>query len=122
MKKLLIVFTILCVGAFGFDRFIAYLYLPRENDTAVILYSAAWCPYCQALRNTLNQYRIPFTEHDVEKSMRGFVGFWALRARAVPVCVIGEQVIHGYNGQTVTDALIAAGYEIPASWPDHAQE
>ena len=122
MKKLLIVLAILSVSVFGLDRLIAYLYLPQENDVAVILYSTSWCPYCKALRNTLNQYQIPFTEHDVEKSLPGFVGFWALRAQAVPVCVIGEQVIHGYDGQTITDALIAAGYEIPLSWPSHAQE
>lgn len=122
MKKLLIILLVLALAIFSVDRLAAHLYAPKENDTAVVLYSASWCPYCKALRNTLNQYQIPFTEHDVEKSIHGFLGFWALRGRAVPVSVIGEQVIHGYDGQIITDALISAGYEIPEQWPSHEEE
>ena len=103
---------------FATDRLAAHLYLPKKGSNEVVIYSTSWCPYCKALRNTLTQYEIPFTEHDTEKSLQGILGFWALRGRAVPVSVIGEQVIHGFDGQTITDALVSAGYEIPIEWPN----
>ena len=118
MKKLLVFLLIFAVILFATDRLAAHLYLPKEGSNAVVIYSTSWCPYCKAIRNTLNQYNIPFTEHDTEKSLQGILGFWALRGRGVPVSVIGEQVIHGYDGQIITDALVAAGYEIPTVWPD----
>ncbi len=99
------------------DRLATHLYTPNDNATAVIIYTTEWCPYCKALRGTLNQYGIPFTERDTEKSLHGFAGYWALRGRGVPISVIGSEVIHGYDGQMIIDALVGAGYGIPAEWP-----
>jgi len=117
MKKTLIFLLLFAVALFSIDRVAAYLYLPKQGSDKVVIYSTSWCPYCKALRNTLNQYNIPFTEHDTEKSLQGFLGFWALRGRGVPVSVIGERVVYGYDGQAITDALVDAGYEIPLEWP-----
>ena len=116
MKKPLIILLIIALALFAVDRVAAYLYVPKSGATEIIIYTTQWCPYCKALRNTLNQYDIPFTEHDTEKSIQGILGFWALRARGVPVSVIGEEIIYGYDGQKITDALVTAGYEIPADW------
>ncbi len=116
MKKLLLILLIAVIILFSIDRLAAHLHVPKANSTAVVIYTTQWCPYCKAIRNTLTQYNIPFVEHDTEKSLPGMMGFWALRARGVPVSVIGEQVIHGYDGQVITDALVDAGYEIPADW------
>ena len=117
MKKLLLILLIISVFLFSLDRLAAHLHLPKENSTDVVIYTTQWCPYCRVLRNTLTDYGIPFTEHDTEKSLHGFMGYWALRGRGVPISVIGEQVIHGYDGQTITDALVSANYDIPAEWP-----
>ena len=117
MKKPLLVLLFIALGLFAVDRIVGHLYLPKTGSNSVVIYSTTWCPYCTALRNTLEKYDIPFTEHDTEKSLQGLLGYWALRGRGVPVSVIGEQVIHGYDGQEITDALISAGYEIPLQWP-----
>lgn len=118
MKKPLIVLLLVALTLFAIDRVAAYLHVPKEGSTDIVIYTTHWCPYCKALRNTLVQYNIPFTEHDTEKSLQGILGFWALRARGVPVSVIGEEIIYGYDGQKITDALVNSGYEIPASWED----
>ncbi len=118
MKKLLLSLLMFAVILFATDRVIAHLYLPKEGSQDVVIYSTSWCPYCKTLRITLNNYQIPFTEHDTEKSIQGILGFWALRGRAVPISVIGEQVIYGYDGQIITEALVSAGYEIPVEWPN----
>ncbi len=122
MKKLLLVLLILSIAVLAFDRLAARLHLPKEDATSVVIYTTQWCPYCRVLRNTLTDYNIPFQEYDTEKSIQGFMGYWALRGKGVPLSVIGEQVIHGYDGQTITDALVSAGYDIPADWPNAEQE
>ena len=118
MKKPLLFLLLFAVVIFAIDRVAAHLYLPKQGSNKVVIYTTSWCPYCNALRITLNNYNIPFTEHDTEKSLQGILGFWALRGRGVPVSVIGEQVIYGYDGQAITDALVSAGYEIPLKWPN----
>lgn len=117
MKKLLSILLIAAIILFSMDRLAAHLYVPKENSTAVVIYTTEWCPYCEALKKTLGQYEIPYTEHDTEKSLQGIAGFWALRGRGVPVSVIGAEVIYGYDGQVIADALVQAGYVIPADWP-----
>ncbi|MFK7795102.1 MAG: glutaredoxin domain-containing protein [Gammaproteobacteria bacterium] len=117
MKKLFLVILISIAILFSVERLAAHLHLPKQGSTAVVIYTTEWCPYCTALKSTLNQYRIPFTEHDTEKSIQGIAGYWALSAHGVPVSVIGEEVIHGYDGQIITDALVGAGYDIPPEWP-----
>lgn len=117
MKKLLFTLLIATVILFSMDRLAAHKYLPKQGSTDVVIYTTEWCPYCKILRNTLEQYKIPHSEYDTEKSIQGFAGYWVLRGRGVPVSVIGETVIHGYDGQVITDALVDAGYDIPLEWP-----
>lgn len=102
---------------FTFDRIAIYLYQPQKGNREVIIYTTQWCPYCSALRKTLQANNIPFTEHDVEQSIQGIIGYWALRARGVPTSVIGETIIYGYDGQQITDALVSSGYQITTEWP-----
>lgn len=98
---------------FAFDRAAAYIHLPKEGSEQVVIYTTTWCPYCKALRTLLDTYKIPYTEHDTETSISGVMGSWALRTRAVPVSVIGEQIVYGYDGEKISWALEDAGYEIP---------
>ena len=116
MKKPLLIFASIVLLVFALDRVAVVLHTPKSGATEVVIYTTAWCPYCSSLRNTLTKYQIPFTEHDTEKSVKGFMGYWALRAHGVPVSIIGEEVIYGYDGQQITDALVGAGYDIPAEW------
>jgi glutaredoxin len=80
----------------------------------VVLYTTKWCPYCRSLRLYLDAYRIPYKEHDVEKSLSGFMGFWALRGRGVPVSVIGPDVVYGYDMARINRSLAALGYQVEA--------
>ena len=116
MRKPLSFLLLIVTLLFALDRIAAHLHLPKEGATEVVIYTTQWCPYCKALRKTLKNYDIPFKEYDTETSINGLMGFWALRARGVPVTVIGEEVIYGYDGQQITDALVNAGYTIPAEW------
>jgi mycoredoxin len=95
---------------YGLDRYAAWAHRPGANDTAVVIYTTAWCPYCARLRTALAANAVPYVEHDVEKSLQGQMGFWALRGRGVPVSVIGPTVVYGYDVGRIGQALGALGY------------
>lgn len=94
----------------GLDRYAAYAHRPDADATRIVLYTTAWCGYCERLRHDLRASGIPFTEHDVEKSLNGALGMWALRGRGVPVSAIGPQVVHGYQVAKIEAALRALGH------------
>lgn len=103
-----LLFTVLIL--FTLDRSAAYFHKPKADSTNIVLYTTDWCPYCNSLRIHLETNKIPYTEHDIEKSISGIAGFWALRARGVPVSVIGPNVVYGYNIDTINQSLVDLGY------------
>lgn len=94
------------------DHGAAYLYGPKSGSKDIILYTTSWCPYCESLRTYLKGYNIPYMERDVEKSLAGALGMWALRGRGVPVSVLGETVVYGYDLEKINRALRELGYPI----------
>lgn len=116
MKKIIFFVSAVLLLFFIINRGVTHLYLPEENSNKVIIYTTDWCPYCETLRNTLGQYDIPFIDYNTETSLHGLIGYILLGGHGVPISVIGNQVIYGYDGQQITDALVQAGHEIPAIW------
>jgi hypothetical protein len=57
----------------------------------------------------LKANKINFREYDVESSLDGFLGMWALRARGVPVSVIGPHIVYGYRVNEIAKALEGLG-------------
>ena len=92
------------------DRSALYLHRPGQNSRAVVIYTAAWCPYCKTLRAYLDNREIPYSEYDVEKTFHGGVGFWALRGTAVPVSVVGPDIIYGFDMVKINEALQRLDY------------
>jgi glutaredoxin len=115
MKKIIFIISVILLF-FILYRGVVHLYLPEKNSDKVIIYTTDWCPYCKTLRNTLSQYDIPYVEYNTETSLHGLIGYLLLGGHGVPTSVIGDQVIYGYDGQEITDALVQAGHEIPAIW------
>lgn len=102
---------------FGVDRYAAYAHRPGPTSTEVTIYTTVWCGYCKRLRQDLQASKIPYAEYDVEKSMQGLLGMWALRARGVPVSVIGPQIVHGYQLPAIETALAALGHRYTPAGP-----
>jgi glutaredoxin len=95
------------------ERGAAWLYTPKAGSRDIILYTTTWCPYCESLRAYLQAYNIPFKERDVEKSMAGAAGWFVLgHGRGVPLSVIGEQVVYGYDMDRINAALRKLGHSI----------
>ncbi len=75
------------------ERAAAVLAAPGE----VVLYSTEWCAYCKQARRYFTHNGIPFTEYDVEKSAQGQRDFTRLRAKGVPVILVGDQRMNGFS-------------------------
>lgn len=95
---------------FALDRYAALVHRPDAQSTRIAIYTTAWCPYCARLRAALTASGIDFREYDVEQSLSGQLGFWALRARGVPVSVVGPEIIYGYDIARLDQALRRLGH------------
>ena len=90
---------------FVIDRAVAYIYIPDKNSKKITLYSTEWCSYCASVRKYFETHNVQFKEFDVEQSAAGMLGLWAFRADAVPIVVVGDQIIYGYDMEKVSTAL-----------------
>ncbi len=111
-QRFLVTLLLTAVTLLILDRAAAYFHKPNIDSTDIVIYTTQWCPYCNSLRIHLNNNSIPFTEHDTEKSLSGITGFWALRARGVPVSVIGPDVVYGYDIDKINQSLVNLGHNL----------
>ncbi|MFT3930852.1 MAG: glutaredoxin family protein [Spongiibacteraceae bacterium] len=70
-----------------------------------VLYATEWCGYCKRTRKFFTENNIAYREYDIEKSAEGSAQYNQLGGNGVPVVIIGDQVIHGYDEQTMREAL-----------------
>ncbi|MBE5315514.1 MAG: glutaredoxin family protein [Xanthomonadales bacterium] len=86
--------------------------LPGAGDpNRVLMVSAEWCGYCQQQLADFRAAGVRFTELDFDTS-EGRDAVDALGGRGVPLTVIGDEVIHGYNRPALQQHLAAIGYEM----------
>jgi glutaredoxin len=65
----------------------------------VVLYSAANCPHCNRAKAFLAREGIAFREMDVGSSPRARKELERLGARGVPVLLVGESRLDGFDEQ-----------------------
>jgi glutaredoxin len=76
----------------------------------VKMLATSWCGYCARARAYLNSRGIPFEELDVEKSARGKQEYRALKGRGVPIILVGDQRMNGYDQARLEGMLRAGGH------------
>jgi glutaredoxin len=64
---------------------------PQAPKDLVVLYSAQDCKECDAARAYLKGHGIRFAEYDVYDSARGKEDYRRLRAKRVPIILVGNQ-------------------------------
>ena len=75
------------------------------SSDQVVLFSTSWCGYCRKARRYLNDNAIAHVEYDIEKSSEGKRRFTALGGRGVPLILVGNQEIRGWNPAALKAAL-----------------
>ena len=79
------------------------------NAERVRLFTAAWCGYCKKARAYLQARGTPFEDLDVETSAQGKNAYDALGGHGVPIILVGQQRMDGYNASTLEAMLKNAG-------------
>lgn len=85
---------------------------PRKSigTDGIIMLSATWCGYCDALRQDLDRMGVAYSELDIDDEARGSAAFDAVDARGVPVLVVGQEIVYGYDPDRARALIAAAGY------------
>jgi glutaredoxin len=69
----------------------------RYAQPEVVLYATSWCGYCKAAREFFSANGIEYIELDIERSSAAQEGHRRLGGGGVPLIVVGDTVIHGFN-------------------------
>lgn len=75
----------------------------------VLMLGAVWCPFCKAATRYLTDQKINFCELDVETNATGKRLYETLEGSGVPVLVLKEYLIKGYDEKQVEAALKRSG-------------
>ncbi len=70
---------------------------PKTGNRHVVMYSTTWCGVCKRAKQYFNKNNIAYTEYDVENDEKGRQDFANLGARGVPVILVGNQRLNGFN-------------------------
>nr|WP_305118992.1 glutaredoxin domain-containing protein [Tahibacter harae] len=74
--------------------------------------AADWCGYCKRLRAALSAAGVPHRVLDIEDGGEGEGAYFAISRGGVPVTVIGQEIVHGYDTRRLNELLRAQGHEV----------
>ena len=71
----------------------------KGSGREVTIYTAGWCGICKQATQYFRDAGIPYREYDIETSDRGRRDFARLKARGVPVILIGDKRMNGFSSR-----------------------
>lgn len=83
----------------------AVLATASGEQPAVVLYATSWCGYCKMTREFFAANGIRYTEQDIEQSSTALQQHKKLGGNGVPLIVVGDEVIKGWNEQALRHFL-----------------
>jgi glutaredoxin len=72
----------------------------------VVIYTTSHCPYCKQAKQYFAQKGIPYREVDVETSLTGKEAFRKLGGNGVPLIMVGDKKVDGFNAQELDRLLL----------------
>lgn len=84
------------------------------GSAPVVMLTTSSCGYCRKLRADLGNWNVEFHDIDVERSSMGQRAYEMLEGRGVPILLVGERTVHGYDPERA-HALLSAANLIPDS-------
>jgi glutaredoxin 3 len=79
--------------------------MAMNKAVRVTLYSTSQCSHCRQLKKLLQQHHVAHAEFDVQKSTRAMKEFQRLGARGVPVLLVGESRVDGFQPKKIEQLL-----------------
>ena len=83
----------------------SYADTPEARYREVTVLATPTCPYCKKAKNFLRENGIAFTEYNINRSATGKRLYNEHHGKGVPVVIINNTVIHGYNELKMRRAL-----------------
>lgn len=81
------------------------------GDKRVVMLAADWCGYCEKLRKDFELADVRYTLVDIDTE-QGRRAMEAVGARGVPVTIVGQDVVYGYDIDAIKSRLEPLGYRL----------
>jgi len=83
----------------------------NAKQPRITLYSTPGCHHCRQLKQWLQQHQVRFMEMDIQRSGRAFKDFQRHGGRSVPLLLVGEEKIQGFDPKTLPARLHRVGVD-----------
>jgi len=83
----------------------------RTGDTDIVMLTAEWCGYCRRQEAQFERAGVRYEALDVDTEA-GNLAWRAIGGRAVPMTVVGQHVIRGYDVDALRQRLAPLGYSL----------
>lgn len=77
------------------------------TKSQIVLYGTETCPYCKEARSYFQSKNIAFADYDVDTHEKGKKDYQKLEGEYVPIILIGNRKISGFDPDAIDDALKA---------------
>ena len=86
---------------------------PRRltGEDRIVMLAAEWCGYCRAQQAEFERAEVRYRVLDID-TPEGDRAMRALSARGVPVTVVGQDIIRGYDTAALKQSLSPLGYRV----------
>jgi glutaredoxin len=86
---------------------------PSAPESApVVIYTTSWCGYCKKAKEWMSANQVAYREFDIETSASGRAAYESAGGTGgVPLIVVGETTMQGWNEGSMRQALNQAGVE-----------
>ena len=76
-----------------------------NKTVKVTIFTSSKCPNCKQTKHFMQKHKIRFVELNVQRNQRAFKEFQRLGGRGVPVTIIGDIQVDGFQPQKLEQAL-----------------
>ena len=83
--------------------------MSRSALPRIRLYTAPGCGHCRQLKAHLQRLKLSFLELDISRNRRAHNDWQRLGARGVPVLLVGDKRLDGYDPKRLDKLLREAG-------------
>jgi glutaredoxin len=75
------------------------------QEREIVVYSGVRCPDCDLVKSYLKERDIPFVEKNIHKNKAYRQELIGMGFKSIPVTLIGEQVIQGFDRDKLREVL-----------------
>ena len=80
----------------------------KPRSASITMFSTTWCPHCKRAKSYFAQKGVSFREVDIEASDSGRREFEQYGGKGVPLIIVGERRMRGFDAGAMDRILAAA--------------